>query len=189
MRPAVFLDRDDTLIRNADLPAAAWRGRTPGDLLDPAHVELLPGAGEACRRLVAGGFTLVVFTSQGGVARGGGTIRDIERVNDAVRTLLADGAGPGFTRSIIAAFYAVPFHPEGTVARFAREHVWRKPGAGMLLAARDELEIDLSRSWAVGDMARDAEAAAAAGIDHGRCLLLGRDAADLAGAASRILGA
>jgi len=191
VRPAVFLDRDDTLIRNADLPEQAWRGGTPGDLFDPRCVGLLPGSREACRRLAAGGYTLVVFTSQGGVARGGGTLRDAERVNDAVRALLAVDAepGPGFTRSMIAAFYAVPFHPGGSEPRFAREHPWRKPAPGMLLAARDELGLDLAQSWAVGDMARDVEAATAAGIDPSRCLLLGRDAPDLPTAAARILGA
>jgi D-glycero-D-manno-heptose 1,7-bisphosphate phosphatase len=201
-KPAVFLDRDDTITnshpRTAHLPR-------PGDLLDPDLVELLPGAGEAIAKLNAAGWPVVVFTSQGGIARGDmpppfdrprATLAQVELVNDRVRALLA-----GFDARLDAIYYC-PFHPIGTVPRFTREHQWRKPQPGMLLSAAAELGLDLSRSWAVGDMARDTEAARNAGIPANQAVLLvktgdadagganqgGPTAPDLARAAEMILG-
>jgi len=174
MRPAVFLDRDDTLIDNA------------GDLADPSLVRLLPGAVEACERLDGAGYALVVVSNQGVVARGGGTLRDAEATNDRVRALLT----PQYARRpLVEAFYFCPFHPRGTVARFSSEHPWRKPAPGMILAAADELGLDLPRSWLVGDAERDIRAATAAGIPPPHALLIGPDRplADLAAAAEHIL--
>ncbi len=174
MRPAVFLDRDDTLIDNA------------GDLADPSLVRLLPGALEACERLAGAGLTLVVVSNQGVVARGGGTLRDVEATNDRVRALLTP---PHARRPLAEAFYFCPFHPRGTVERFASEHPWRKPAPGMILAAADELGLDLPRSWFVGDAERDIRAAIAAGIPPPRAILIGRDRpfADLAAVAAHVL--
>jgi len=165
MHPAVFLDRDDTLIEANSLPSPPPPAAA-GDLVDPALVRLLPGALEACTRLHAAKFTLIIISNQGVVARGGLTIAGVERVNDAVRALL-----PG----LIDAVYFCPYHPRGTVEPYAREHPWRKPNPGMILAARDELNIDLARSWLVGDAARDIEAGIAAGIAANRCLRIGTD--------------
>lgn len=184
MLPCVFVDRDDTLIRNADLPPEAWGDATPGDLLKPEYIEALPGAVDACRELKRAGYLVVVFTSQGGVARGHGSLGDVERCHDAMRSIFTGSVG-----SLIDASYYVPFHPKGSDPRFAHEHAWRKPAPGMIEAARDELGIDLARSWAVGDKERDIEAASAAGIAPERCLLLGRDAPDLASCVPVILGA
>lgn len=177
MRPAVLLDRDDTLIRCRDLPAPSPPAKA-GDLVDPALVELLPGVAEACATLKRVGFVLVVVSNQGVVARGGLELAGVEAINDRVRALL----GPG----IIDAFYYCPFHPEAPPGRFSREHPWRKPGGGMVAAAARDLGIDLSVSWLVGDSGRDVEAGVAAGITRERCLLLGAEAPDLGAAAARI---
>lgn len=174
MRPAVFLDRDDTLIRNRDLPPPSDPppGWAPGDLYDPARVALMPGALEACRLLRGAGFALVIVTNQGCVARGSATVAQVEAVNERVRTLLVDDAGA----DLIERVYAVPFHPRGTVPAFTREHPWRKPAPGMLLAARDDLGLDLSASWLIGDAERDVQAGVNAGLDPGRCLRCGQGA-------------
>lgn len=179
-RPAVFLDRDDTVNRSTDLPAEAWDGATPGDLLDPAYVELLPGVRDACRRLRSAGFAIVVVTNQGGVARGHGTIQDVDRCHDALRRLLADDPRdddvPAPLRpSLVDAFYACPFHPTGSVCRFADEHDWRKPGPGMIAAACAELAIDPGRSWMVGDQQRDLDAAQSAGIPASQTIRVAPD--------------
>ena len=237
MQRAVFLDRDDTLIANRDLPAPDPRPPdwSPGDLADPSRVRLLSGAGEACAALVRGGFVLVAITNQGCVARGSATISDVHATNQRVFQLLdgstnsepafISGAGvppassdpsgtgvppvaadPGGTGippvmagapdqsitlpiapSLLRAIYFCPFHPDGRIARFAREHPWRKPAPGMILAAAQDFGIDLSASWLVGDQDRDVGAGLAAGIAPARCLLLGRDEPDLPGAAARIL--
>ncbi|GJM19941.1 MAG: hypothetical protein DHS20C14_21540 [Phycisphaeraceae bacterium] len=194
MRPAVFLDRDDTINVNAGLPDAAWRG-TPGDLLDAAHTHLIDGAEDAIRRLRDAGYAIVIITNQGGVARGHGSVADIDAVNDRLRDLLpddplADHREPApIAPSLIDACYACPFHPAGTNARFADEHAWRKPNPGMVAAALAELSLDANRSWMVGDKQRDLDAAIGAGIAPERALQVGpnADLPDLAAAVDLIL--
>ncbi len=100
------------------------------------------------------GFRLIVITNQGGVARGKYTIETVERVNARVNELL---------EGLIDAFRFCPYHPKGTLPEWTREHPWRKPAPGMLLDAAEELSIDLSASWIVGDALRDCQAGRAAG--------------------------
>ncbi|MEZ6233960.1 MAG: HAD-IIIA family hydrolase [Phycisphaerales bacterium] len=183
-RPAIFLDRDDTLIENATLPPEAFAARHHGDLCDPAWVRPLPNAINACRRLAGAGFALIVVSNQGLVARGHGTIEQVEATNDAMRRLFTDDQH----RGLIAAIYYCPFHPIGRVPAFTREHPWRKPAPGMLMAAAAALDIDLARSWAVGDKPRDLESGRRAGIPDSNLLLVSA-AFDLAAAADRILAA
>lgn len=166
-RPAVFLDRDDTLNENAGLPDEAFPA-TRGDLFLPEHVRLLPGVLDACIRLAGSGFALVVITNQASVARGSASIRDIEATNDRLRELLTLD-----NRSLIDAVYAAPHHPEAVVEDLRSDHPWRKPGPGMVLAAARELHLDLPRSWLVGDAQRDLEAGVAAGLPTERCLRVG----------------
>lgn len=168
MRPAVFLDRDDTLMAANSLPPPPPPA-APGDVVDPDLVELLPGVLEGCRDLRDAGFILVVVTNQGVVARGGATLDTVQRVNERLRTLLLDELGG----RLITAIYACPFHPKGTVPLFTREHPWRKPAPGMILAAAGDLGLDLSRSWLIGDAERDIQCGVAAGIDAARCLRIG----------------
>lgn len=185
-RPAVFLDRDDTLIANAELPDEAFAGRW-GDLADPDHVALLPGVADSCLALRRAGLLLVVITNQGSVARGGATIADVEATNARVSELLSDPDSPG--SSLIARTYFCPYHPQGAVEPFNVEHPWRKPQPGMILAAIDDLGLDPASSWMVGDAERDVEAGRRAGIDASRCIRVGVDGElpDLAAAAARIL--
>lgn len=150
----MFLDRDDTLV--------VCRGVTPfGDLGDPDLVRLVPWAAPACKRLKEAGYLLVVVSNQGGVARGRYGVEAVEAVNAEINRRL-DG--------LVDRFYYCPYHPEGTVPGFAKEHPWRKPRPGMLLAAAEDLSIDLDASWIVGDQPRDCAAGRAAGC---RTVLIG----------------
>lgn len=147
MKPAVFLDRDDTLIHCDDV--------TPdGDLGDPALVQLLPSVLEGCRLLKSRGFTLLVASNQGGVARGKYGVAEVEAVNARVNELLG---------GLIDAFYYCPYHPKGTVPEFKREHPWRKPQPGMFIDAAAAMSLDIARSWAIGDRVRDCVAGKYAG--------------------------
>lgn len=193
-RAGVFLDRDDTLI---DTMGATRGQAVPGDLGDPDLVRLLPGVGRAVAALRGAGLAVVVYTSQGGVARGAYPLRRVEDVNRRLRHLLGEearAAGLDLTPSqVLDGVYCCPFHPAGTVRRFALEHAWRKPAPGMVLTAAAELGLDLRRSWAVGDKPRDLEAARSAGIPASRTFLLatsgeaGADCRDLPKAVERIL--
>ncbi len=192
MRPGVFLDRDDTLIECRDLPAPLPPAR-PGDLTDPARVRLLPGAAGGLARLAGAGYALVVVSNQGVVARGGATLADVERVNDRLCEVVRAEAGVELDGVYVCPFHPTPFGSGGVgtpVPEFHREHEWRKPAPGMILAAARELEIDLGASWLVGDAARDVEAGLRAGLAAERCLRVGPegDAPDLEGAVDIILG-
>jgi D-glycero-D-manno-heptose 1,7-bisphosphate phosphatase len=179
---AVFLDRDDTLIECNGLapprPPAA-----PGDLIDPALVTLLPGVLEGCRAMRAAGFELVIASNQGSVARGGTTCEGVEAVNGRVRSLLVDASGHG----LIRAAYFCPFHPRDGRGWLACEHAWRKPGAGMILAAAAELSLAVADSWLIGDAQRDIDAGFAAGLARQRCLRVGPELS-FADAVGRVLG-
>ena len=180
-KPAVFLDRDDTIMACDDIVEN-------GDMGYPELVQLLPGAKEALQTLADAGFTLVVATNQGGVARGRYPEQAVHAVHDRLNELLG---------GLISAFRFCPYHPLGTVTEYATEHNWRKPQSGMLLDAASEHGLDLNSSWMVGDKLRDCQAGRGAGC---RTIMIGPNAEahqheesvdfiapDLAGAATIIL--
>jgi D-glycero-D-manno-heptose 1,7-bisphosphate phosphatase len=152
-RPAVFLDRDGTLVEEVPY------------LHDPERLALLPGVGELAA-LAAAGYALVVVTNQAGVARGLYDEAAVAAVHRRLRRLLA-GAGV----RLDAVLYC-PHHPEGTVAAYARTCRDRKPGPGMLEAAARRLGLDLAASFLIGNAPADVGAAAAAG--RGRLRRAGR---------------
>jgi D-glycero-D-manno-heptose 1,7-bisphosphate phosphatase len=166
MEPAIFLDRDGTLVLDDEHAG------------NPAQVRIIDGVSAALRRLRDAGFRLVVATNQGGVARGRFTEADVDAVHARVGELI--DASTGLKRTIDR-FYYCPFHPKGTVASYAREHPWRKPKPGMLLQAAQDMELDLEASWLVGDSPRDIAAGRAAGL---RTILVSRDHARIAEAAA-----
>jgi len=142
---AVFIDRDNTLIDD------------PGYIADPSLVHLLPGVEAAVKMLSAGGYKIVVVTNQSGIARGMLTEEKLGEIHDELRRQLAQHG------ATVDAIYYCPFHPEGTIEKYARESDDRKPRPGMLLRAARDMDIDLSASWMVGDGARDVEAGQRAG--------------------------
>jgi len=136
-RPAVFLDRDGTIIREAEY------------LRLREQVRLLPRAADAIRRLNEAGFALVVTTNQSGIARGLLTEVDLENVHDVLRQrLAAKGAH-------LDAIYFCPHHPDVGGEQYRRRCRCRKPAPGLLLQAAKDLHLDLDRSFAVGDSERD----------------------------------
>jgi D-glycero-D-manno-heptose 1,7-bisphosphate phosphatase len=180
-RPAVFLDRDGTVIELVDY------------LSDPDQVRLIPGAAGALKRLRAAGFTCVVVSNQSGVGRGMFAEEAVHAVHAAMaRRLAAEGA----------AVDAVEFCPAAPPAPGETEHPDRKPNPGMLLRAARRLNLDLGASWMVGDSVVDVRAGAAAGCRGCVLVRTGKDlpdpasdpglayetAADLPAAADLILG-
>ncbi len=110
------------------------------------------------------GFSLVVVSNQGGVARGRYSLEAVDAVNVRLNSLLEER---------LDAFRVCPYHPHGVVPNFTREHPWRKPAPGMILDAAAEMGLDLERSWLIGDAERDCQAGRAAGL-KGRTILLTR---------------
>jgi D-glycero-D-manno-heptose 1,7-bisphosphate phosphatase len=146
-RPAVFFDRDNTLIVS------------DGYLGDRTKVVLVDGAAEAVARVRAMGFATVVFSNQSGVARGMFAEDAVHAVNARMDEQLLD-ANPS---AVIDRHEFCPFHPEGTVEAFRQESHLRKPRPGMIHQAAEKLALDLGRSWVIGDAPRDVEAGHAAG--------------------------
>lgn len=151
--PALFLDRDGTLIED------------PGYLADPAEVRILPGVPAALRRFRDAGYALVVVTNQSGIGRGLYGWDDYEAVSARLR---ADLEGEGIT---LDAELACGHAPEA-----GANCGWRKPAPGMILAAADRLDLDLSRSLMAGDKRLDIEAAAAAGLPRAAHVATGQGA-------------
>jgi histidinol-phosphate phosphatase family protein len=131
-RPAAFLDRDGTIMRDANY------------VRDPNDVELLPGAAAAIARLNARDIPVVVVTNQSGIARGSLTVADYERVRRRLDELLA-AAG-----ARIDATFMCPHHPDITGGCDCR-----KPGTALYVQAISELRLDAARSLFTGDRWRD----------------------------------
>src|SRR3954451_18378226 len=146
-RPAVFFDRDNTLIAS------------DGYLGDPSKVALVSGAADAIARARQLGYAIVAVSNQSGVARGMLSEEDVKAVNARMDELLA-AENPA---AVVDRHEFCPFHPDGTVDVYARESDRRKPKPGMILSAANKLALDLPRSWVVGNAARDIEAGKAAG--------------------------
>ena len=141
---AVFLDRDGTL--NED----------PGYLGDPGKVKLFSGVGEALSILKNKlGFKLIVISNQSGVARGLISKEMVESVNERINELLAQ------FKVSIDAFYYCTAHPDFNSEEESR---CRKPSPEMVLQAAEDLKIDLSRSYFVGDTVSDIECGLNAGL-------------------------
>ena len=138
-QPAVFLDRDGTLILDKDY------------LHKPEEVEYFPGALEAMKRLQDAGFVLVMVTNQSGVGRGYFTMQDVENVHAKIR---ADLAVLGVA---LTAVYTAPEAPD-------QPSRGRKPSPAFLFDARDAFGLDLARSYMVGDKLIDLEAGWNAGV-------------------------
>ena len=141
-RRAVFLDRDGTL--NAPL-VHDGKPYPPATI---AEFSLLPGAAEGCRQLHAAGYVLVVATNQPDVGRGTQTQAVVEALHAHLRKLI-----PEIAR--IEVCYDAG--RDGVVSSH------RKPAPGMLLDAAAALDLDLSRSWMIGDRWRDIDSGASAG--------------------------
>jgi D-sedoheptulose 7-phosphate isomerase/D-glycero-D-manno-heptose 1,7-bisphosphate phosphatase len=144
-RPGVLLDRDGTIIKDLGYVGSVDR------------VELLDGAAEAIAALNAAGLPVAVVTNQAGVARGYYGIDDVRAVHAHLDDLLAEHGAH------VDAWLFCPYHPDGVVDEYARWSSDRKPGPGMALAAAHRLDLDLARSWVVGDSDCDVALARAAG--------------------------
>lgn len=153
MQPAIFIDRDDTLIRNIPY------------LSDPSKVELTPGAGPTLAALAKAGFLLILVTNQSGIGRGFFTVRELNAVHARLKELLkASGV-------VLDGIYYCPHSP-------TQECNCRKPKTGMLEQACAEHRIDLARSIMVGDSQQDIEMGKAFGLRTVQLRLAGLDKGD-----------
>jgi D-glycero-D-manno-heptose 1,7-bisphosphate phosphatase len=144
-RRAVVLDRDGTLVKEA------------GYLDRFERLELFPYTIDAVRLLNRAGYAVIVATNQSGVARGLFDESFVASTHDRLGSMLETGGAR------VDKWYYCPHHPEGIVDEYRQACDCRKPRPGMLLHAARIMDLDLSRSFGIGDKWHDVEAAAAAG--------------------------
>ena len=135
--PAVFVDRDGTIMHDADYCS------------DPKQVQMFGGAAAALRRLKKAGYKIIVITNQSGIGRGFFTEKEYRAVEAEVSRQLGN--------NLIDATYFCPDVP-------GKPSKCRKPAPGMVLQAAKDHDVDLSRSFLICDKEIDAECAHNAGV-------------------------
>jgi len=135
--PAVFLDRDGTLMRDVDYCG------------DPTQVEVFPGAVSALQRLKRGGYKLIVVTNQSGIARGYFCEADYRAVEGELNRQLG--------HAMIDGSYFCPDLPDIDSSR-------RKPSPEMVFEAQRDHRLDLARSYFIGDKTSDIGCGRNAGV-------------------------
>jgi len=166
-RPALFLDRDGVLVEDT-----RYLGRAE-------DVRVLPGAAAAVARCNRAGIPVVLVSNQSGIARRYYDWQGFHDVQAALSSTLAKSAAR------LDAVFACAHHADGKAPFNIADHPWRKPNPGMILAAGERMNLDLSRSWIVGDRAADLAAGQAAGLAGG--VLLTASAGDAERAAANRL--
>jgi D-glycero-D-manno-heptose 1,7-bisphosphate phosphatase len=143
--PAVFIDRDGTLIEEA------------GYLNHLSRLIFFPYSVDAIRQLNRGGFKVVVITNQAGIARGIVPESFVATAHAHISKRLEAGGAR------VDGYYHCPHHPKGIVPELSRSCECRKPRPGLMLKAASDMDLDLSQSFVVGDRWHDLEAGRAAG--------------------------
>ncbi|MFP4036478.1 MAG: D-glycero-alpha-D-manno-heptose-1,7-bisphosphate 7-phosphatase [Desulfobacteraceae bacterium] len=144
--PAVFLDRDGTI------------NEQMGYVNHPSRFVLLPNSARAIRRLNQGGVLVIVISNQSGVARGYFPLSLVHRIHDIMKEMLAaQGAG-------VDEILFCPHHPLGEVPEYAVNCRCRKPMPGLVEKARRRFDVDMKRSFVVGDRCSDVELARRCGL-------------------------
>jgi D-glycero-D-manno-heptose 1,7-bisphosphate phosphatase len=159
MQPAIFLDLDNTIVLD-------------NGGLDPDALTLIKGAAPAIASLRGLGYKILVVANHEGVARGEMHEDDVHLIHSRIAQLVTQTANG----AKIDAFYYCPFHPQGKIKQYKKDHPTRKPRPGMLQQAAEELKLDLATSWMIGDELADVQAGHAAGA---RTILLRPDAEQL----------
>ena len=143
--PAVFVDRDGTLIREVDF------------LISLDQMEVLPRVPKSIQLLRRNGFKVVVVTNQSAVARGFLREKDLQQIHHELEDRLAKSG------TFLDEIYYCPHHPTEGLDAYRRSCDCRKPNVGMALRAATELNLDLQLSYVVGDRSGDMGLAAGIG--------------------------
>lgn len=143
--PAAFLDRDGTIVRDVGYAKSA------------DQIQLLPGVAETIQMLRERGFLIIIITNQSGIGRGLLTEKDYQSQVARLDELLGPAAKPH-------AHYYCPHHPTEAVGSYKSDCDCRKPKPGLFIKAAREWNINIAGSIAIGDNARDVDAARAAGV-------------------------
>ena len=160
MKPAVFIDRDGTI------------NEQRGYINHISRFILLPGVGQAIYLLNKNNYHVVVTSNQSGVAQGYFPVELVHETHELMKRELAKD------NAYLDGVYFCPHHPNGVVSGYNKQCTCRKPGTGLIEEAASDLEIDMDRSFVVGDRWLDIEFARNAGLP-GILVLTGYGRGDL----------
>lgn len=150
---AIFIDKDGTLIKD-----------NPYNV-DPSKIEFYPEVWEALHLIARRGFLLIVVSNQPGVAKGYFGEVELENLISSFRRTFSEQGLP------LSGFYYCPHHPEGVVDGYSIACQCRKPNPGLIFRAARRFNIELDKSWMIGDILNDVEAGNRAGC---RTIMLDR---------------
>ena len=145
-RPAVFLDRDGTI------------NEQMGYINHLSRFRLLPGACEAIALLNRKNFRAIVVSNQSGVARGYFPIELVHDVHRELKAALRE------YQAFVDAIFFCPHHPRGLLPEYRCDCDCRKPRTGLIDQAQQRFDIDMSKSYVVGDRYVDIELAHRTGL-------------------------
>jgi len=166
MNKAVFLDRDGVINAMVYHPDYGIID-SPNN---PDEFKLLPGVGEAVKRINEMGFLALVVSNQPGVGKGKFTLKILETVDKKMKEKLAQ-----YGAHLDKIYYCLD-HPEAVIKEYKKNSPYRKPEPGLLLKAAEEFKIDLSSSYMIGDGLTDVQAGKRAGC---KTIFLGREKCDV----------
>ena len=155
--PAIFLDRDGVI--NKEYSNKHYQN----------PMEIFKGAISAVKKINESGFLSVIVTNQPAIAKG---IISLDRLKTDHKKLEYQF---GLKGAYFDRIYFCPYHPDkgfkGEVKKFKKKSTWRKPDNGMFLQAIKDLNIDIKKSFMIGNSDVDYYAAKKTGV---KCLLVGK---------------
>lgn len=134
---ALFLDRDGIINEDTAYP------------YKPEQIVFTDGIFDLCHKAISKGYLIIVVTNQAGVAKGYFSEQDVVVLHQWIKTQFSE---QGIE---ISAFYFSPFHPDATIEQYRKDSECRKPRGGMIRKAVCDFDIDLSKSFMVGDKFSD----------------------------------
>lgn len=140
-KPAVFLDRDGVLNEEKSYISAI------------EQLTLFPYVKDCIKKIKEKGYYTIVITNQSGVARGMFKEEDLMEMNNYLLKQID-----------VDAVYYCPHHPNGIIEKYTKTCMCRKPEIGLLLRAEKEFNIDMKKSYMIGDRASDITTGKKAGI-------------------------
>ncbi|MBI5403146.1 MAG: HAD-IIIA family hydrolase [Ignavibacteriae bacterium] len=147
MNKAIFLDRDGTLNKEVDF------------LTKIDRISIIKGAGQALKIFRELGFLNIVITNQSGIERGYLTEKQLTGIHRKFSEVLRHNS-----KTLIDDFIHCPYYKGGSMKKYKRENFFRKPNPGMIVKAAVKHNIDLSKSFLIGDSYRDMKSADTAGV-------------------------
>lgn len=153
---AVFMDRDGTILKEI----AGQNDDELGYLINEKQVELIDGSASAISLAKKAGFMTIIITNQSAIARGWLTEEELDRINLKMQKMLLT-SDPG---AIIDDSFFCPYHVDGIIEKYKKDSSCRKPDIGMVIQAKEKYNIDLSRSFMIGDSYSDMKCGDNAGL-------------------------